>query len=265
MIESVSQGYKNMQLKLKNNSELHKIHKVIITGTGRAGTTFLVQLLTVLGLETGFKDIHEGVYENCNAGMEHNMVDSSSPYIVKSPSLCDDLAQILQTGEYAIDHAFIPIRSLEAAARSRILVSTQARLKGGYLRLLLKGSKFKPVPGGLLDTDNPDEQQCVLARKLYNLTYTLAIYDIPHTFLHFPRIITDAQYLYKKLAPIMEGIDYPGFLKAFDHVAKPELVHDFSKPGLKKLQNSKIDSRNDQKADRNFKWRPADNGVISPA
>ena len=30
------------------------IHKVIITGTGRAGTTFLMQLLTAIGLDTGF-------------------------------------------------------------------------------------------------------------------------------------------------------------------------------------------------------------------
>ena len=28
-------------------------HKVIITGTGRVGTTFLVHLLTELGLDTG--------------------------------------------------------------------------------------------------------------------------------------------------------------------------------------------------------------------
>jgi hypothetical protein len=107
-----------MQLKLGNNSDSHKIHKVIITGTGRAGTTFLMQLLTALGLETGFRDIHEGVYESCNAGMERDLIDSSAPYIVKNPSLCDDLAQILQTGEYVIDRAFIPVRSLEAATQT---------------------------------------------------------------------------------------------------------------------------------------------------
>ncbi len=222
-----------MPLKLTIHSHAHPVHKVIITGTGRAGTTFLVQLLTALGLETGFKDIHEGVYENCHAGMERDLIDSSAPYIVKNPSLCDTLAQILQTGEYVIDHAFIPVRSIEAATQSRIQVFTQAKPDGGYLRLLLKGSKYKPMPGGLIDTDNPDEQQSILAQKLYNLIYTLAMYDIPHTFLHFPRIIRDAAYLYKKLAPILDDIDYSGFLNAFDYVSKPELIHDFSKPGLK--------------------------------
>ena len=27
---------------------------VVITGTGRAGTTFLIEVLTILGLDTGF-------------------------------------------------------------------------------------------------------------------------------------------------------------------------------------------------------------------
>ncbi len=213
-----------MQLKLVNNADSHKIHKMIITGTGRAGTTFLVQMLTALGLETGFKDIHDGIFENCNAGMECNLTDASAPYIVKSPSLCDELAGILESGDYVIDHALIPVRSIEAAARSRIQIFSQAKPRGGYLRLLLKGSKYKAVPGGLVGTDCPDEQQDILARKLCNLIHTIAIYDIPHTFLDFPRIVNDKQYLYKKLAPIMGGIGYPGFVEAFDSVARPELA-----------------------------------------
>jgi hypothetical protein len=144
-------------------------------------------------------------------------------------------------------------------------VFNQAKPKGGYLRLLLKGSKYKPIPGGLIDTDNPDEQRCILAQKLYNLIYTLTIHDIPHTFLHFPRIIKDEQYLYKKLAPILGGIDYSGFLKAFYYVAKPELVHDFSQPGLKRFQRRKTNLRNSQKGNGDCGWQPAQNGVISPA
>ena len=254
-----------MQLKRTNNSDSQHVHKVIITGTGRAGTTFLVQLLTALGLETGFKDLHEGVYENCNAGMERDLIDPASPYIVKNPSLCDNLAQILQPGEFIIDHAFIPVRNLEAATQSRIQVFTRAKPKGRCLRLLLKVSKHKAVPGGLIDTDNPDEQQDILTRKLYNLIDTITTYDIPHTFLHFPRIIKDEQYLYKKLTPILGGIDYSGFLKAYYYIAKPELVHDFSKPGLKRLQSSKTNLRNSQKGNGDCRWQPAQNGVISPA
>ena len=65
-------------------------HKVIITGTGRAGTTFLVRLLTELGLETGIsrKNWHKKFYPACNAGLEHNLLDPETPYIVKNPALC---------------------------------------------------------------------------------------------------------------------------------------------------------------------------------
>jgi hypothetical protein len=65
---------------------------VIISGTGRAGTTFLVQLLTELGLDTGLTDSHTDIFENCNAGMEKDLREPDAPYIVKSPFLCDYLA-----------------------------------------------------------------------------------------------------------------------------------------------------------------------------
>jgi hypothetical protein len=45
-------------------------HHVIISGTGRAGTTCLVQVLTALGLDTGFADLTSAVHANCHAGME---------------------------------------------------------------------------------------------------------------------------------------------------------------------------------------------------
>ena len=51
------------------------VHKLVITGTGRAGTTFLVQLLTELGLDTGYAPGggSEDYYEHCSAGMEQGM------------------------------------------------------------------------------------------------------------------------------------------------------------------------------------------------
>ena len=48
------------------------VHKVIITGTGRAGTTFLVQLLTEMGLDTGYTraSLARDYFEHCSAGLE---------------------------------------------------------------------------------------------------------------------------------------------------------------------------------------------------
>ena len=44
-------------------------HHIIISGTGRAGTTFLVQLLTELGLDTGFPK-GQKIDQNSSAGLE---------------------------------------------------------------------------------------------------------------------------------------------------------------------------------------------------
>src|SRR5688572_24304601 len=98
-------------------------HHIIISGTGRSGTTFLVQLFTSLGLDTGFPDPTSAVLANCNGGMEWNIRDPNAPYIVKSPWLCDSLDEILEQGDVVVDHALIPVRELYAAAESRRDVS----------------------------------------------------------------------------------------------------------------------------------------------
>ncbi len=219
-----------MQPQFSTDSLGQPLHKMVITGTGRAGTTFLVQLLTALDIDTGFRDIHDGVYENCHAGMETDIRDPSSPYIVKNPSLCDELAGIVASGTYVIDHVFIPIRDLEAAALSRVSVFCEARdTRKGWIRQLRTAFKHKKaVPGGLIGTDNPKEQLPILAEKLYRLIYAITLFDIPHTLLHFPRITQDSWYLYRKLAPIVADMDYPRFKRAFDDVVQPALVHNFT-------------------------------------
>src|SRR5258706_14981308 len=73
-------------------------HHIIISGTGRAGTTFLIQLLTELGLDTGFP---KGLTLDLNsrAGMELDIRDPHAPYVIKSPWLCDYLDDVLKEGE----------------------------------------------------------------------------------------------------------------------------------------------------------------------
>lgn len=190
-------------------------HKVIITGTGRAGTTFLVRLLTELGLDTGYtqnswqKDFHP----HCSAGLERDITDPEAPYIVKSPALCTELAPLLASEMVVIDHAFVPVRDLDAAARSRIRV----------------GGANGSVPGGLWLTDNASSQQNVLATVFHQLIHTLVVHDVPHTFLHFPRFVQDSGYAFQKLKPVLTGITRTTFDAAFVRVADPSLVHDFSK------------------------------------
>lgn len=194
-----------------------KRHHVIISGTGRAGTTFLVSLLSELGLDTGFRNHSSFVFAACNAGLERDIRKDGSAYIVKAPQLCDHLGEALQSGEVVIDHAFIPVRDLYSAAESRRDVSQRNSAMG----------VTEKIKGGLWGTADGSNQEMILTEKLYNLVYQIAKYDIPLTLLSFPRIVVDPAYLFGKLRPVFPSLKYRPFLKAFRAVSKPTLVHTF--------------------------------------
>jgi hypothetical protein len=180
----------------------------------------LIQLFTLLGLDTGFADITAAVFSNCNAGMEWDIRQADAPHIIKSPWLCDYLDDLLERTDTVIDHAIIPVRHLYSAAESRRDVTrrTDSTHYSGN------------IPGGLWHTTDPQQQESVLANRLYKIFYTIAKWDIPVTILYFPRFIHEPEYLYRKIGATLNGISYERYLEAFRQVARPELIHDFS-PG----------------------------------
>ena len=183
---------------------------IIITGTGRAGTTFLVQLYTLLGFDTGFKNIKDGVHNNCNAGMEINPFRTSNmPYIIKNPVLCDRLDEFIEKGN-KVDKVIIPIRDIDSATMSRIKV---------------QGKSEEGVKGGLWCTNNADEQKTILLEKFYKLMFSISKHNLPHIFILFPKMINDPKYLYKKLFNGIIRIDT--FKKNFYKIADPKLVSRF--------------------------------------
>lgn len=193
-------------------------HHILISGTGRAGTTFLVQLLTELGMNTGFSSSSSGIHPDCHAGMEHSpecLLNGVAPYVVKSPGLSEKLDLILETTSVKIDLLIISVRDLFSAAESR--------------RRVASISKNPKAPGGLWGTKKPRSQEAVLAGKFYRLVYTAVKYQIPTVYLYFPRIVNDPEYLYEKIRPALLDTDYATFLRAFEMVSRPELVHCFEK------------------------------------
>jgi hypothetical protein len=189
-----------------------KARKIIITGTGRAGTTFLVELLTELGLDTGYtpQSLRGDYDEHCHAGLEHDVEAPSAPYIVKNPALSSELPAVLARGHVVIEHVLIPVRQLDQAARSRIHIGGKGR-----------------TAGGLTGTDDPSRQKDVLAENFHTLVETITAHDIPHTFLHFPRFAHDAAYTFEKLRPLLGNTARGHFDSCFAHVARPELIHTF--------------------------------------
>ncbi len=186
--------------------------KIIITGTGRAGTTFLVRLFTELGLDTGYtpETWQRDYFAHCSAGLEQDPTSPSAPRIVKSPELCDRLSELLARRKLAVEHAIVPIRWLDDAAQSRVRVGGEGK-----------------TPGGLIGTGDPKQQQAVLAERFHRLVHTLVAQEVPHTFIEFPWFVRDADYAWRKLSPIFPEIDREKFYAAFARTAQPELIHQF--------------------------------------
>jgi hypothetical protein len=193
-------------------------HHIIISGTGRAGTTFLIQLLTSLGFDTGFANVEGAIDPNCNAGMERDLRQPDAPYIVKSPWLCDYLDALMEQTDIVIDHAIIPVRDLFSAAESRRNVVQRSNTD-------LSPSQ---IPGGLWHTDRAEEQEAILASQFYKLIYTLVKREIPMTFLYFPRLVHDPEYLYDSLRFLLHKVPLNRFLQEFTATARPDLVHAFT-------------------------------------
>jgi hypothetical protein len=170
--------------------------KIVVAGTGRAGTTLLIDVLTEVGLDTGFR---KGAARDtrARAGLERSIFAENAPRIVKNPGLSTKLRSILADGRIAIEHVIVPVRDLDVAVASRVRVSDYGRRHG--------------VRGGMVGGKRVKTQRSHLAEVFYELVWTLVEYDVPHTFLAFPRFATDADYTYDKLAWLLTGIDRDEF------------------------------------------------------
>lgn len=199
-------------------------HHSLITGTGRAGTTFIMILLTKLGLDTGFtnENFRDGIFENCNAGLEKVVYEKDAPYLLKNPSFCDAIGKIIKDPNIKIDHVFIPIRKMEQAAKSRIAVTQKANAE-----LNESENNIRQIPGGIWGTTDEKDQLFTLYSKLGNLLLVLSLSQIPVRFIHYPALSKRPRYLYRKLKPILKDISFPDFKKVFNETVQPELVNKY--------------------------------------
>ncbi len=187
--------------------------KIVITGTGRAGTTLLVSVLTRLGLDTGeAAGKLSGVDARTRGGLESLLDSPDAPLVVKDTTLPFRLAQLLEAGTVSVGHVIVPIRSLDLAAASRVRGSDYGR--NIFAR------------GGLWGTVNPVKQRDALATMLYELMFTIARFELPHTLLEFPRFTTDWQYTYRALSFLAPDRTVADFRDALTAVVRTELIHD---------------------------------------
>ena len=174
--------------------------KVLITGTGRSGTSVLVWLLTELGLDTGFTvgECRAIKSKKNKAGLESVNL-KGGPRIIKSPYLCDKIPEIHTSLEYVI----VPMRDVKLAAVSRI---NNGKSQGG----LWRATDF-------------DSQVKYLEKVNEELFADLAKTEVPYTELNFPDFTLDPEYCYNQLSYLLSDIDYEKFLTVFNSVMDPTL------------------------------------------
>ncbi len=181
--------------------------KIVITGTGRCGTSFLMHLFTALGLNTGYTlDECENYLarSGCNGGIEHSIGNElfEKSDIVKNP-LWMYKPELL---DFDIDYIFLPIREIKKVALSRRHIGHN--MYGGFWQ----GAK------------TIDEQIEIDSKAFYNFIQYTVKKDLKVILLDFPRISHDSKYLYDKIADKL-GIYLHPWSETFNEIANPEKVH----------------------------------------
>jgi hypothetical protein len=212
------------------NEEI-KPHKVYVAGTGRSGTTFLMIIFTLLGLDTGF-DINtweRGCYAECNgvmSGMERS-TPMDDVYIIKQPGFISKVEELVH--KVNIDFMIIPIRDYNESARSRETIGS--------------GNA-----GGLWNASNFEEQKIFYYTIISEYLLSMVNHSIPTIFISFERMVNDKKYLFNTLKPFLkkENIKYSDFERAYDTATSHQT-------GLKNLRKNRKNPNNAIRWKKN-KW-----------
>jgi hypothetical protein len=174
----------------------------VIAGTGRAGTTFLVQFLAACGLETGLDEL--AWHPRARAGLERRVSDDEAlPYVVKDPWLfayCDQL----DLEQLQIEALIVPTRDLMAVAESRV---HQERLSiAADIRHIWPHEPSNPqvvghTAGGVIYSLDVVDQARILGLGFHKLILWAVQNELPLFLLTFPRLVEDCDYLLRSLWP----------------------------------------------------------------
>jgi hypothetical protein len=177
------------------------MEKILITGTGRCGTTFLIKLFSFLDFKTGYNrdNYKKYINSNCNSGMEKKY--NEDYYILKNPKFLSNIKEILQDNSVKIKIVIIPIRDFKISAISRV--------------------NHNNGPGGLWNAVDEQSQLQYYKDIMSNYIYFMTKYDINTIFLDFDKMINDKTYLFYKIKSILDekNIEFDVFSNVYDEVS----------------------------------------------
>ena len=158
--------------------------RILITGTGRCGTTFLLKLFSFLQYDTGYskENYKNNIHDNCNSGMERHYKENF--YILKNPNFIVNINHIIHDKDITIKNVIIPIREYNDAALSRL--------------------RHGKNPGGLWRANGLEVQILFYRRIISDYIYFMTRYNINTTFIDFDEMISNKKYLFDKLKPILD-------------------------------------------------------------
>jgi hypothetical protein len=178
------------------------MEKILITGTGRSGTTFLIKLFTFLEYDTGYTKLNYSnhISKNCNSGMERDI--NQKFYILKSPFFIESIDEIINNKNVIIKQIIIPVRDYTLSAKSRLYHNNQN--------------------GGLWNATNEEEQILFYNKIIANYIFYMTKYNINTLFIDFDRMVNDKKYLFNKIKHILDekNIDFEYFSIVYDEVSE---------------------------------------------
>lgn len=200
--------------------------KIIISGPGKCGTTYIMYLLSELGLDTGWtsEQAAEDKAKYPDFFMEWRIDPESSsnkPYILKMPMFSRWLKDAAEFWKWDVKHVFSCVRNSKDVASSIFIYEQDHSPAEGAERVPFLKAK---------DEITEEETKLYLsidaASCTGDLMYQAALMDVPVTTLLFPRMVTDPWYLYTKLVPVLHEVGpYDRFLMGFNKVADIKKVH----------------------------------------
>lgn len=176
---------------------------LIITGTGRVGTTFLIQLFRALGEDTGG---HDEIFREV-AASERDKDSYQWPRVIKGTAYIGmQLRDKIKRYDWNVSHVFFCLRNIESTI---ISMKKQKRGKGVYKHL--SNEEFEKrieieVPQGFKE-----------------IREELKKTGIPYTEIWFPKSAQDREYCYSVLSPVLP-YSKEEYYAAWEKSVKPEKI-----------------------------------------